>query len=210
MAKSVYFLLMFSFIFPWTRSVGEDVQPLKNRCASLHFPAWAQPLMTQTKQIIQRWHRNGHSTKTPLPSRPQVRLLHRSPTARWWAVPSRGYKHRTHRRCWALVPLFLFVPPRVVQEQSSEGPPPLTLSPEVKEATLDTPSAVDELDTPTSITSAMTSTNESSTETDTPLQTDTEVRDFSFVFRVKPQSVLWQNFKMVPRRLHEDIIAILF
>lgn len=27
MAKSVYFLLMFSFIFPWTKSVGEDVQP---------------------------------------------------------------------------------------------------------------------------------------------------------------------------------------
>lgn len=78
------------------------------------------------------------------------------------------------------MPLFLFVPPLVVQEQSSEGPPPLTLCPEVKEATLDTPSAVDELDTPTSITSAMTSTNESSTETDTPLQTDTEVRDFFF------------------------------
>lgn len=78
------------------------------------------------------------------------------------------------------MPLFLFVPPRVVQEQSSEGPPPLTLSPEVKEATLDTPSAVDELDTPTSITSAMTSTNESSTETDTPLQTDTEVREVFF------------------------------
>uniref|UniRef100_A0A3B4ZWY1 Armadillo repeat protein deleted in velo-cardio-facial syndrome homolog n=1 Tax=Stegastes partitus TaxID=144197 RepID=A0A3B4ZWY1_9TELE len=61
------------------------------------------------------------------------------------------------------------------KEQSSEGPPPLTLSQEAKEATLDNPSANDELDTPTSIASVMTSTNESSTETDTPQQTDTEV-----------------------------------
>lgn len=65
------------------------------------------------------------------------------------------------------------------QEQSSEGPPQLSLPQEAKEATPDTPSANDELDTPTSIASVMTSTNESSTETDTPLQTDTEVHDFT-------------------------------
>lgn len=63
------------------------------------------------------------------------------------------------------------------QEQSAEGPPPLTPPAEVKEVTLGTPSVPDELDTPTSIASAMTSTNESSTETDTPQQTDTEVRE---------------------------------
>ena len=69
----------------------------------------------------------------------------------------------------------------VIQEQSSEGPPPpLSLSQEAKEVTLDNPSATDELDTPTSIASVMTSINESSTETDTPQQTDTEVHDFSF------------------------------
>ncbi|CAK6959497.1 splicing regulator ARVCF [Scomber scombrus] len=61
-----------------------------------------------------------------------------------------------------------------MREQSSEGPPPLSLSQEAKEATLDNPSTNDELDTPTSIASVMTSTNDSSTETDTPLQTDTE------------------------------------
>ncbi|XP_041816104.1 armadillo repeat protein deleted in velo-cardio-facial syndrome homolog [Chelmon rostratus] len=66
------------------------------------------------------------------------------------------------------------MPAEVKEEQSSEGPPPLSLSQEAKEATLDTPSANDELDTPTSIASVMTSTNESSTETDTPQQTDTE------------------------------------
>ncbi|XP_022071006.2 splicing regulator ARVCF isoform X2 [Acanthochromis polyacanthus] len=68
------------------------------------------------------------------------------------------------------------MPAEVKEEQSSEGPPPpLTLSQEAKEATLDNPpSTTDELDTPTSIASVMTSTNESSTETDTPQQTDTE------------------------------------
>ncbi|XP_049460158.1 armadillo repeat protein deleted in velo-cardio-facial syndrome homolog isoform X2 [Epinephelus fuscoguttatus] len=66
------------------------------------------------------------------------------------------------------------MPAEVKEEQSSEGPPPLSLSQEAKEATLDNPSATDELDTPTSIASVMTSTNESSTETDTPQQTDTE------------------------------------
>ncbi|KAG7224044.1 hypothetical protein INR49_015301 [Caranx melampygus] len=66
------------------------------------------------------------------------------------------------------------MPAEVKEEQSSEGPPPLSLPQEAKEATPDTPSANDELDTPTSIASVMTSTNESSTETDTPLQTDTE------------------------------------
>ncbi|XP_071322856.1 splicing regulator ARVCF isoform X2 [Trachinotus anak] len=66
------------------------------------------------------------------------------------------------------------MPAEVKEEQSSEGPPPLSLPQEAKEATLDNPSANDELDTPTSITSVMTSTNESSTETDTPQQTDTE------------------------------------
>nr|XP_046232028.1 armadillo repeat protein deleted in velo-cardio-facial syndrome homolog [Scatophagus argus] len=66
------------------------------------------------------------------------------------------------------------MPAEVKEEQSSEGPPPLSLSQEVKEATLDNPSTNDELDTPTSIASVMTSTNESSTETDTPQQTDTE------------------------------------
>lgn len=66
------------------------------------------------------------------------------------------------------------MPAEVKEEQSSEGPPPLSLSQEAKEATLDNPSTNDELDTPTSIASMMTSTNDSSTETDTPLQTDTE------------------------------------
>ncbi|XP_044029897.1 armadillo repeat protein deleted in velo-cardio-facial syndrome isoform X2 [Siniperca chuatsi] len=66
------------------------------------------------------------------------------------------------------------MPAEVKEEQSSEGPPPLSLSQETKEATLDNPSTNDELDTPTSIASVMTSTNESSTETDTPQQTDTE------------------------------------
>ncbi|XP_068609497.1 splicing regulator ARVCF [Brachionichthys hirsutus] len=60
------------------------------------------------------------------------------------------------------------------EEQSSEGPPVLPLSQEVKETTLENSSTGDELDTPTSIASAVTSTNESSTETDTPQQTDTE------------------------------------
>ncbi|XP_030599187.1 armadillo repeat protein deleted in velo-cardio-facial syndrome [Archocentrus centrarchus] len=66
------------------------------------------------------------------------------------------------------------MPAEVKEEQSSEGPPPLSLPQEAKEVTLDNPSASDELDTPTSIASVMTSTNESSTETDTPQQTDTE------------------------------------
>ncbi|XP_010785516.1 armadillo repeat protein deleted in velo-cardio-facial syndrome [Notothenia coriiceps] len=66
------------------------------------------------------------------------------------------------------------MPAEVKEEQSSEGPPPLSFSQEAKEATLDNPSANDELDTPTSIASVVTSTNESSTETDTPQQTDTE------------------------------------
>ncbi|XP_026153303.1 armadillo repeat protein deleted in velo-cardio-facial syndrome homolog [Mastacembelus armatus] len=66
------------------------------------------------------------------------------------------------------------MPAEVKEEQSSEGPPPLSLPQEAKEATLDNPSTSDELDTPTSIVSMMTSTNESSTETDTPQQTDTE------------------------------------
>jgi len=61
----------------------------------------------------------------------------------------------------------------VLQEQSSEGPPQLSLSQEAK----DNPTANDELDTPTSIASVMTTTNESLTETDTPQQTDTEVLD---------------------------------
>ncbi|XP_004538124.1 splicing regulator ARVCF isoform X2 [Maylandia zebra] len=66
------------------------------------------------------------------------------------------------------------MPAEVKEEQSAEGPPPLSLSQEAKEGALDNPSASDELDTPTSIASVMTSTNESSTETDTPQQTDTE------------------------------------
>ncbi|XP_029371655.1 armadillo repeat protein deleted in velo-cardio-facial syndrome homolog [Echeneis naucrates] len=66
------------------------------------------------------------------------------------------------------------MPAEVKEEQSSDGPPPLSLPQEAKEAGLDNPSANDELDTPTSIASVMTSTNESSTETDTPQQTDTE------------------------------------
>ncbi|KAM7392865.1 hypothetical protein PAMA_007802 [Pampus argenteus] len=66
------------------------------------------------------------------------------------------------------------MPAEVKEEQSSEGLPPLSLSQEAKEVTLDNPSTNDELDTPTSIASVMTSTNDSSTETDTPLQTDTE------------------------------------
>lgn len=71
-----------------------------------------------------------------------------------------------------------------MQEQIAEGPPPLSSSQEAKEAILDNPTTNDELDTPTSIASAMTSTNESSTETDTPQQTDTEVRDFFLTFMV--------------------------
>lgn len=67
----------------------------------------------------------------------------------------------------------------VVQEQSAEGPPPLSLPQDTKEATPDTPASNDELDTPTSIASVMTSTNESSTETDTPQQTDNEVHTLS-------------------------------
>ncbi|KAM7368984.1 hypothetical protein PAMP_013284 [Pampus punctatissimus] len=51
---------------------------------------------------------------------------------------------------------------------------PAEVKEEAKEVTLDNPSTNDELDTPTSIASVMTSTNDSSTETDTPLQTDTE------------------------------------
>ncbi|XP_029025409.1 splicing regulator ARVCF isoform X2 [Betta splendens] len=66
------------------------------------------------------------------------------------------------------------MPAEVKEEQVSEGPPPLPLPHEAKEATPDQPSASDELDTPTSIASVVTSTNESSTETDTPQQTDTE------------------------------------
>ncbi|XP_026211515.1 armadillo repeat protein deleted in velo-cardio-facial syndrome homolog [Anabas testudineus] len=66
------------------------------------------------------------------------------------------------------------MPAEVKEEQSSEGPPPLSFSQEAKEVTLDNPSVSDELDTPTSIASVVTSTNESSTETDTPQQTDTE------------------------------------
>ncbi|XP_076020182.1 splicing regulator ARVCF [Genypterus blacodes] len=66
------------------------------------------------------------------------------------------------------------MPAEVKEEQSSEGPPPLSFSQEAKEATLDNPSTNDELDTPTSIASVMTSTNDSSMETDTPQQTDTE------------------------------------
>ncbi|XP_029301103.1 armadillo repeat protein deleted in velo-cardio-facial syndrome homolog isoform X3 [Cottoperca gobio] len=69
----------------------------------------------------------------------------------------------------------LAMPAEVKEEQSTEGPPPpLSLSQEAKEVTVDNPSVNDELDTPTSIASVMTSTNESSTETDTPQQTDTE------------------------------------
>ncbi|KAF7664641.1 hypothetical protein LDENG_00170980 [Lucifuga dentata] len=63
--------------------------------------------------------------------------------------------------------------PAEVKEES-EGPPPLSFSQEAKDATLDTPSTNDELDTPTSIASVITSTNDSSTEADTPQQTDTE------------------------------------
>ncbi|XP_072228508.1 splicing regulator ARVCF [Leuresthes tenuis] len=66
------------------------------------------------------------------------------------------------------------MPAEVKEEQSLEGPPPLSLSQEAKEATPENPTCPDELDTPTSIASVMTSTNESSTETDTPQQTDTE------------------------------------
>uniref|UniRef100_A0A1A7Y3B9 Armadillo repeat gene deleted in velocardiofacial syndrome a n=1 Tax=Iconisemion striatum TaxID=60296 RepID=A0A1A7Y3B9_9TELE len=66
------------------------------------------------------------------------------------------------------------MPAEVKEEQSLEGPPPLSLSQEVKEVTRENPASTDELDTPTSTASVMTSTNDSSTETDTPQQTDTE------------------------------------
>ncbi|CAG5867469.1 unnamed protein product [Menidia menidia] len=66
------------------------------------------------------------------------------------------------------------MPAEVKEDQSLEGPPPLSLPQEAKEVTQETPTSTDELDTPTSIASVLTSTNESSTETDTPQQTDTE------------------------------------
>ncbi|XP_038137960.1 armadillo repeat protein deleted in velo-cardio-facial syndrome-like isoform X1 [Cyprinodon tularosa] len=66
------------------------------------------------------------------------------------------------------------MPAEVKEEQSLEGPSPLSLPQDTKEATNENPTATDELDTPTSIASVMTSTNESSTETDTPQQTDSE------------------------------------
>ncbi|XP_057675187.1 splicing regulator ARVCF [Corythoichthys intestinalis] len=69
------------------------------------------------------------------------------------------------------------MPAQVKEEQSSEGPPALSHSQEVKQAKVDplpstntTNNNNDEVDT--SIASAM--TNDSSTEADTPLQTDTE------------------------------------
>uniref|UniRef100_A0A1A8BZZ1 Armadillo repeat gene deleted in velocardiofacial syndrome a n=1 Tax=Nothobranchius kadleci TaxID=1051664 RepID=A0A1A8BZZ1_NOTKA len=66
------------------------------------------------------------------------------------------------------------MPAEVKEEHSLEGPPPLSLSQEVKEVTHENPASTDELDTPTSTASVMTSTNDSSTETDTPQQTDSE------------------------------------
>ncbi|XP_034048073.1 armadillo repeat protein deleted in velo-cardio-facial syndrome homolog isoform X2 [Thalassophryne amazonica] len=66
------------------------------------------------------------------------------------------------------------MPAEVKEEQSSEGPPTLSVSQEAKETTPDNPSTNDELDTPSSIASMMTSTNDSSTEIDTPQQTDNE------------------------------------
>ncbi|KAM4720507.1 splicing regulator ARVCF-like [Anableps anableps] len=66
------------------------------------------------------------------------------------------------------------MPAEVKEEQSLEGPTPLSLPQEAKETTNENLTTTDELDTPTSIASVMTSTNESSTETDTPQQTDSE------------------------------------
>ncbi|KAK0147145.1 Armadillo repeat protein deleted in velo-cardio-facial syndrome [Merluccius polli] len=63
------------------------------------------------------------------------------------------------------------MPAEVKEEQSSEGPPRLTLL-EAKD--LDHPTANEELDTPTSNTSMVTVTNDSSAENDTPQQTDSE------------------------------------
>ncbi|XP_077478802.1 splicing regulator ARVCF-like isoform X1 [Stigmatopora argus] len=63
------------------------------------------------------------------------------------------------------------MPAQVKEEQSSEGPPVMQHSQEVKQAKVDLLQS-DEMDT--SIASAMTSINDSSTEADTPLQTDTE------------------------------------
>ncbi|CAL8280866.1 unnamed protein product [Gadus morhua 'NCC'] len=63
------------------------------------------------------------------------------------------------------------MPAEVKGEQSSEGPPQLTLL-EAKD--LDHPTANEELDTPTSNTSMVTVTNDSSAENDTPQQTDSE------------------------------------
>ncbi|CAL8321751.1 unnamed protein product [Lota lota] len=63
------------------------------------------------------------------------------------------------------------MPAEVKEEQSSEGPPQLTLL-EAKD--LDHPTANEELDTPTSNTSMVTVTNDSSAENDTPQQTDSE------------------------------------
>ncbi|XP_062334247.1 splicing regulator ARVCF isoform X1 [Osmerus eperlanus] len=66
------------------------------------------------------------------------------------------------------------MPAEVKEEQSSEGPSALALSQEPKEPPGEPAATNDDLDTPTSNASAVTSTNDSSTETDTPLQTDTE------------------------------------
>lgn len=70
--------------------------------------------------------------------------------------------------------------------------PPFTPSHKDKESNQENPTSTDELDTPTSIASVMTSTNESSTETDTPHQTDTEVRPNLFLIHFD-SLILWDN-----------------
>ncbi|XP_008422488.1 armadillo repeat protein deleted in velo-cardio-facial syndrome homolog isoform X2 [Poecilia reticulata] len=87
------------------------------------------------------------------------------------------------------------MPAEVKEEQSLEGPTPLPLPQEAKEATSENPTTADELDTPTSIASVMTSTNESSTETDTPQQTDSEESKAVEQEGEKPQSEMQEEIK---------------
>ncbi|XP_014852048.1 PREDICTED: armadillo repeat protein deleted in velo-cardio-facial syndrome homolog isoform X1 [Poecilia mexicana] len=87
------------------------------------------------------------------------------------------------------------MPAEVKEEQSLEGPTPLSLPQEAKEATSENPTTADELDTPTSIASVMTSTNESSTETDTPQQTDSEESKAVEQEGEKPQSETQEEIK---------------
>ncbi|XP_051907449.1 splicing regulator ARVCF isoform X1 [Hippocampus zosterae] len=101
------------------------------------------------------------------------------------------------------------MPAQVKEEQSSEGPPALSPSREVKHVAVDPPSANinDEVDT--SVASAMTSTNDSSTEADTPLQTDTEeMKAADQEVDQRPGEVHQKNFQSnVPVRVEDKTPA---